>query len=211
MTILEFLQGVDNEIDYENTAVVVFSANSIKCQDTSEIWGVNLCTLTNKQVTSYFGSPLDDSLSYEGITRTQVNESVSPVAGLREAFTKLFKQSGSDKLFLVSCNSKGWTQRVMDMFKDYDIIPKGKEVHHISLQILHNLHTNAFLANSYAEASDMQAMSEDAKYSRSLPLKKLQEIYQVNPISTRAACEERCRTMKEITTDLFESWVKEEE
>ena len=97
------------------------------------------------------------------------------------------------------------------MFKDYDIIPKGKEVHHISLQILHNLHTNAFLANSYAEASDMQAMSEDTKYSRSLPLKKLQEIYQVNPVSTRAACEERCRTMKEITTDLFESWVKEEE
>lgn len=211
MTIMEFLQGLDSHIDYDNILSVVFSANSVKCQDTEDYWGINISKMDGTTISSYFGNASDDGLNWEGLARHNVLAEMSPVEGLRQAFTKACQGIEGKDIYIVAPNTANWMTRTLDLFKDFNVIPRKYNVHLISLQVLHKVHTDAFIANKLMNADSMEELCADNAYSRSLSLNKLKDIYGQVQMPAKPACEERCRIIKEITTDLLESWVKEED
>lgn len=210
MTILELLQSFDSDIDYTNTVAFVLSANSVKAQDTADYWGVTYQAMTEVQPTSmYFGNATDEALNYEEVARHQVLTNISSVEGFRLAFSKICKNIESDKVFLVSPNTQGWLKRSLDLFKDLDIVPKDKEVKLLSIQVLHKLHTEAFFATKCEEYSEWDILETDQSFSRALSLPKLTGIYDVKYIPALSNNERRCKSIKDITLDLFDSLVAE--
>lgn len=202
--IINFLQEFDSRIDSNNLAVIIFSANSVKCEDVDDYWGVTTQTLDEHKPTAfYFGNPTTDALNYECISIDKVTTSMSVVQGMRESFYNLFKRADSDVVFLLSTNTQGWTKRTLELFKEYDIIPKGKEVILISLSILHHVATDEFLAGMYASKDSIESLAEDIQYSRKTTLNKLADIYQVQRDSARPANEQRCVTAWAIANELM--------
>lgn len=202
--IINFLQEFDSRIDSNNSAVVIFSANSVKCEDVNDYWGLTTQTLDeNAPVACYFGNPTTDSLNYECVSIDKVITSMSAVHGMREAFYDLFKRADSDVLFLLSTNTQGWTKRTMELFKEYDIVPKDKEVILISLAVLHQIATDGFLAGMYASKDNIESLAEDLQYSRKITLNKLADMYQVQRDMARPANEQRCITAWAVANELM--------
>lgn len=209
--IINFIQSFDSRMDLNNTLTFIFSANYVKCQDKEDYWGITAQFLDqDKPVTFYFGNPSADSLNYEGVAVSEVCTSLSAVAGVRDAFYKLFQQANSDVLFLISCNSKNWTQRSFELFKDADVIPPGKEVIFISLQVLHKIQSDEFYAAMVASGT-MENLSDDVQFSRSLSLNKMIDIYHPARPTITAANIWRCNATWQIANELMNCMPKNEE
>jgi hypothetical protein len=210
MTILELLQGFDSSIDYSNTVALVLSANSVKAQESSDYWGCTYSLLSSPQPTCmYFNNPTDESLNYECVPRTSILTNLSSIEGMRMTLHKMCKEIESDKVFIVSPNVQGWLKRSLDLFKEYDVFPKEKEVKFLSIQVLHKLHTEAFFATKCELNSTWDILEQDSSYSRSLSLPKLSATYDIVTNPALSANNSRCKAIKEITLELFDSLVAE--
>lgn len=210
--IVEFLQSIDSRLDSNNVAAIVFSANSVKCNNPDDYWGVTTQTLDETEPKAiYFGSPSSDSLNYESVSINQVNTSMSSIEGVRHAMYDLFKRADSDVLFLVSTNSEGWTARTMELFKEHNVIPSKKEIVFISLANIHRLNTEqgyAAMMDNNATADDL---GKDIAVSRKLSLNKLIDIYHVTRHSVCTNNEYRCRAIWEIMSELITHLMKNHE
>jgi hypothetical protein len=91
----------------------------------------------------------------------------------------------------------------MELFKEYDIIPKDKEVILISLAILHQIATDEFLSGMYASKDNIESLAEDIQYSRKVTLNKLADMYQVQRDIARPANEQRCITAWAVANELM--------
>lgn len=209
--IINFIQSFDSRMDMNNTASLIFSANSIHCKDVNDYWGVTAQFLDQATPDKfYFSNPTSDSLNYEGVAVSEVCTSMSSVDGMRDAFYKLFKKADSDVLFLISCNSKQWTKRSFELFDEYNIIPEGKEVVFISLQVLHKIQSDEFFAAMIASGT-IDRLTEDSAFSRSLSLNKLIDIYQPVRKAATPANIWRCSATWQIANELMQCMPKNEE
>lgn len=210
--IIDFLQSFDSRLDLNNMAAFVLSANSVKCEDANDYWGVTFRLLDQDKASAfYFSNPSSDSLNYEGVSVSQVNTSMPSVDGMREAFYNLYKQADSDVIFLISPNSANWTKRSLKLFDEYNIVPKDKELVFISLQVLHKIATDDFFAAMIASGEGIEALTQDTAFSRKLSLNKLIDIYQPVRNEMCSANEARCNAIWQIANELMTQMPKNEE